>query len=146
MTCSRLGSYTGRSVASLSTPMARAASARWFRSSTICRSSASIFVRQSLISIREPLPGCFAFPSEISNPPGDIPLLSRRCSDGPQPLNKLCHCRGRVFGCGLLNEPDDGAADDGGIGELAESGHVGGVRDTEAEREGQGGVAAQALS
>ena len=42
------------------------------------------------------------------------------------------HGCGGLVGCGVLDELDDGAADDGGVGELTDGGDVLGGGDAEA--------------
>src|SRR5271165_3274459 len=54
ITRSRFGSYIGMEVVRFSLPIACAASARSLNSETICRSSSSIFLRQSSISMQSP--------------------------------------------------------------------------------------------
>ena len=63
-----------------------------------------------------------------------------------RPLNKSRDGAGRVFArSGLLDDGDQRAADDGGVGEFAHRGKVLRVRDAEADRDGQIRISAQAL-
>ena len=59
-------------------------------------------------------------------------------------MNRADGC-GASVGWSLLDERDEGAADDGGVGELADGGDVLGVGDAEADGDGQLRVPAQAL-
>ena len=71
-------------------------------------------------------------------------VARRKWNSCAQPCDEVADGGGGFGGVGLFDERDDGAADDGGIGELADGADVRGVRDAEADGDGQLGELAQA--
>ena len=63
----------------------------------------------------------------------------------PEPVEKVCDCGRSLARLGLLNQGNDGTADDGSIGEFADSGYVFRGGDAEAHGDRQRSKSAQAL-
>src|SRR5271155_1937795 len=151
ITRSRFGSYTGMEVVRFSLPMACAASARSLKSETICRSSSSIFLRQSSISMQSPyavrsrprlLFQCHIRTVELSG------LQNGRSRARPQTLDKSRDRAGRLLWSGplnvLLDDAHQRAADHRCVGELAHRGKMLRIRDAEAHGNRQIRMSAQA--
>src|SRR5215469_8346024 len=113
--------------------MAMAQAARSLSSLTSCSSNASIFLRQSAMSIvlvphvddtwwlRE---SCVHLGGDVAGRVGFEAKRAHEVADG------FCGFAGRS----LFDEADDGAADDCGVGEGGDGADVAGVGDAEAER------------
>src|SRR5271166_1625928 len=151
ITRSRFGSYIGREVVRFNLPIACAASARSLNSETICRSSSSIFLRQSSISMQSPYAArvrprllfqCNIRTVELTG------LQNGRSRARPQTLDKSRDRAGRVLWSGplnvLLDDAHQRAADYGCVSELAHSGKMLRIRNAEAHSNGQMRISAQA--
>src|SRR5581483_2499645 len=112
-----------------SLPISCAALARWFNSSTSFRSSSSICLRQSAISIPSLL-ACYHL--------RQLDVAPNHC------LHELCHSRG-FFSVIAFDDFDNGTADDHAIGELADAFELSRSRDAEPDRYRKFRKLAQAL-
>src|SRR5271166_2609517 len=151
ITRSRFGSYIGREVVRFNLPIACAASARSLNSETICRSSSSIFLRQSSISMQSPYAArvrprllfqCNIRTVELTG------LQNGRSRARPQTLDKSRDRAGRVLWSGplnvLLDDAHQRAADYGCVRELAHRCKMLRIRNAEAHSNGQMRISAQA--
>src|SRR5215472_7888656 len=121
----------------LISPMAMAQAARSLSSLTSCSSNASIFLRQSAMSIilvprvddtwwwRK---SCVHLGGDVAGRVGFGAERTHEVADG------FCGFAGRS----LFDEANDGAADDRGVGECADGANVLGVGDAEAECDREG--------
>src|SRR5215469_2551488 len=120
----------------LISPMAMAQAARSLSSLTICSSNASIFLRQSAMSIvLVPhlddtwwgLGSCVHLGGDIAGRVGSGAERAHEVADGLRGIGR----------CGLFDEADDGAAYDRGVGKRGDGAHVLGVGDAEAKCDGE---------
>src|ERR1700742_4164742 len=124
----------------LISPMAMAHAARSLSSLTICSSNASIRVRHSAMSIVFPHSDdtCWSTRSCVHLARDLVCILGLGAGAVfAKRADEVANGCGRLLGRGALDKRDDGAADDGGIGEGGDRAHVFSIGDAEAERDGE---------